>query len=109
MTISLCRREMRHVALHVDFSLLAVRWSWQGDYTEYPRAHPLGDSLNCASFACAIASLKHDDYAQSLVLHPLLKSAELRLKAEQLLFVLFPLQLRLIIISSQPARAHCQP
>src|SRR5262249_36733948 len=61
--------------------------------TEYSRAYPFGDGFDRASFAGAVAAFEHDDYSQSLMLHPLLECAELRLKAEQLFFVFFPLQL----------------
>src|SRR5262249_14513275 len=76
-------------------TLLAIGRSRKSHHTEYPRADPFSDGFDRSSLAGAVTSLEHDNDAQSLVLHPLLKYAELRLKPLQLFFVVLPLQLRL--------------
>src|SRR5262245_57520102 len=87
--------EVRQVALDVHLTLFAVGRSGKRHHTEYPRADALSDGFDRSSFAGAVTPLEHDNDAQSLVLHPLLECAELRLKPLQLFFVVLSLHLRL--------------
>src|SRR4029077_1130838 len=86
--------KMWDVTLEVHLSLFPIRRCGQRDDPKYTRAHPLGDRLDRATLAGRIAPLKHDDDAQSFMLHPILQPAELDLKLAQLLFVDLALQFR---------------
>src|SRR5262249_48695031 len=90
-----CRREVRQVALDVHLSFLAIGRSGKRHHTEYPRADPFRYSFDRSSLTGAVTPFEHDNDAQSLVLHPLLEYAELRLKPLQLFFVVLSLHLRL--------------
>src|SRR4029453_17112135 len=95
--------EVRHVALHVHLALLAVGWSRNARDPENSRADSLRDGFNRAPFARAITAFKHDDDTQSFVFYPVLKQAELRLKPEQLFFVIFSLPLLVLHIAAEAA------
>ena len=58
--------EMLHVPLQVHLRLLAVRWGRQRHDPEDARADALGDRLDRAALAGAVAPLEHDDDAQAL-------------------------------------------
>ena len=62
------------------------------DDPEHARADALGDRLDRAALAGAVASLEHDDDAQALVLDPVLQVAQLDLQLAQLLLVFLALQ-----------------
>ena len=59
-------REVLHVALHVELRLLPVGRGRQGDQPEDARADALRDRLDGPAFAGGVASLEHDDDAQTL-------------------------------------------
>ena len=68
---------MRQVALHVHLALLALGRRRQRDDAKHARAHALGDRLDRAALAGAVAALEHDADLESLVLHPLLQLDQL--------------------------------
>src|SRR5262249_25419485 len=78
------RRKMRHVALQVHLRLLAVGRRRQRDDAEHPRTDALGDGLDRAALAGAIAPLEHDAALEALVLDPLLELDELGVELAQL-------------------------
>src|SRR5262245_56704820 len=85
-----CSREVWQVALQVHLTVFAVGRSGERHQTEYPGADSFRDCFDRASLAGSVSALEHNNDAQSLVLHPFLQYAELRLKALQLFFVVFP-------------------
>jgi hypothetical protein len=83
------RREVLHVALHVHLRFFAIGRRRKRDDAEDPGAHTLGDRLDRAALAGAIASLEDDDDAQPFLFHVLLEMAEAHLQLLQRLLVLF--------------------
>ena len=81
-----------HVTLHVHLALFAVGWSGQRHETENARADPFRDRTNGSAFPSGVPTFKYDNDAQTLVLNPILKLAELFLKPAELLLIIFPLQ-----------------
>src|SRR5262249_14544758 len=76
-------RKVLDVALEIDLALLAVRRGWQRHHPESAGADAFRESLDGAALSGRIAAFKDDDDLQSLVLHPLLKLAQLSLKFTQ--------------------------
>ena len=64
------RRQVRDVALDVHLRLLALGRRRQRDDAEHARADALGDRLDRAALAGAVAAFEHDADLQSLVLAP---------------------------------------
>src|SRR6185369_15021040 len=60
------RREVRQVALDIHLALFTLGRSGQRDYAEHARAHALGDGLDRAALAGAVASFEHDADLESL-------------------------------------------
>ena len=81
------RRQVRQVALHVHLSLLAVGGRGQRNRPEDPRADALGDGLDRAALAGAVAALEDDADLQALVLDPLLQLDQLAVQLRELLGV----------------------
>jgi hypothetical protein len=80
-------REMGHIALQAKLRLLAVGRHGQRHHPEHARAHPLGDHLDHAAQASAVASLEHHDDAQTCVLDPFPQPTKLDLQVPQRLFI----------------------
>ena len=57
------RRDVIHVALHIDLRLSTIRWLWQGNHAKYPRTDPLGHGSNAAALARRVAPLEDDNNA----------------------------------------------
>ncbi|MNI97532.1 hypothetical protein D3C73_1561950 [compost metagenome] len=64
---------MLDVALGIHLALFPLGRCRQCDNTEHPRTDPLGDGLDGATFASAIASLEDNADFQTLGHHPLLQ------------------------------------
>ena len=84
---------MRQIALHVHLALLALGRRGQRDDAEHARADALGDRLDRAALAGAVAPLEDDADLQPLVLDPLLQLDELDVQPRELLVVVLALQL----------------
>src|SRR3954470_24480741 len=81
------RRKMREVALHIHLALLAIRGRRQGNDAKDARTDAFGDRSDGASLAGAVTSLEDNDHAHAIVLHPILKHAQLALKPAKFLLV----------------------
>jgi len=84
---------MRQISLNIHLRFLALGRGGQRDNAEHPRADSLGNRLDRASLAGAVAPLEHDADLQSLVLDPLLQLDQLDVQVEQLALVVFRLEL----------------
>ena len=80
-------RQVRQVALRVHLRLLALGRRGQRDHAKHPRAHALGDRLDRAALAGAVAPLEHDADLESLGHHPLLQLDQLDVQLLQLAVV----------------------
>jgi hypothetical protein len=76
--------EVRDVALHVHLGLLALGRRGQRHDPEDAGAHPLGDRLDRAALAGAVAALEDDADLRAGRLHPLLEGDELGVERAQL-------------------------
>ena len=85
---------MGDVPLDVHLRLLPLGRGGQGDDLEHPRAHPLGDPLDRASFPGGVPSLEHDADLGPGRLHPLLQGDQLAVQEPHLPLVLLALHLR---------------
>ena len=70
MTISPAGRKMPHVALHIHLRLFPLGRRGQRDDAEHPRADALGDRLDDAALAGAVAALEDDADLEALVRRP---------------------------------------
>ena len=84
---------MRHVALHVHLALLAVGRRRQRHHPEHARADALGDRLDGAALAGAVAPLEDDADLEALVHDPLLQLDQLDVQLGELLAVDFEIEL----------------
>src|ERR1051326_6647511 len=98
------RRQVRQIALDVHLALLAFGRRGQRDYAEHARAHALGDRLDAAALAGAVAALEDDADLEPLVLHPFLQLDELDMELLERLVVVLALQ-RLLGLRFAKARA----
>jgi len=76
-----------HVALHVHLRLLALGRRRQRDDTEDARADALGDRLDGAALAGAVAPLEDDEDLEPLGDHPFLQLDQLDVELGELPFV----------------------
>jgi hypothetical protein len=83
------RRKVADVALQVHLAFLAFGRCRQRDDTEDARTHPLGDRLDGAALAGAVAPFEDDADLEPLVHHPLLQLDQFHVEALELLFVSF--------------------
>src|SRR4051794_6396290 len=83
------RRKVGQVALHVHLALFAVRRRGKRNHAKYARTDALRDRPDSTALASPIASLKHQNYPQTLELHPILEPTQLDLKLPHFFFVLF--------------------
>ena len=86
-------RQVRQVALDVHLRLLALGRRGQRDDAEHARADALGDRLDRAALAGAVAPLEDDADLQALVHDPLLQLDELDMQPGQLALVVLAFQL----------------
>ena len=87
MTTSPAAGKCAHVALDIHLGLLALGRRRQRHHPEDARADPLGDRLDGAALARAVASLEDDADLESLVPDPLLQLDQLDMQLRQFLFV----------------------
>ena len=85
--------EVRHVALDVHLTLLAVGRGGERHQPEHARADALGDRLDGAPLAGGVPPFEEHHHAETFLLDPLLEMAELHLEPVQLLLVGLPLHL----------------
>ena len=78
------RRQVRHVALEVPLGALAVGRRRQRHDAGDARVEPLGDALDRAALAGAVAALEQHDDLRAGVLHPALQLDQLGLQPQQL-------------------------
>ena len=83
---------MAHVTLDVHLALLALGRRRQRHHAEDARTDPLGDGLDGAALAGAVAALEDDADLESLMTHPLLELDQLDMELRQFLRVLLRLQ-----------------
>ena len=95
---------MRQVALDVHLLFLALGRRGQGDDAKHARADALGDRLDRAALAGAVAAFEHDADLQPLVLHPPLELDQLDVQ---------PLELPVVVLALSfvfgPASAGAAP
>ena len=85
--------QVRQVALHVHLALLALGRRGQRDDAEHARAHALGDRLDGAALAGAVAAFEDDADLEPFVLDPLLQLDELDVQLLELLVVVLAAEL----------------
>src|SRR4029079_7757354 len=83
-------RQVRKIALYVHLGLLALGRRSERNDAEHPRAHPLGDRLDGAALAGAVAALEKDAHLQPLELDPLLQFDELDVELSHLPRIVLP-------------------
>jgi hypothetical protein len=76
--------QMGHVPLNIHLRFFALRRRRQRNHAEHARADALGDRLDRAAFACAVASLEDNADLHLLVLDPLLQLHQLDVQLLQL-------------------------
>ncbi len=105
---------MAHVALHIHLRFFPVRRRGQRDDAKHPRAGPLGDRLDDAALAGAVAALEHDADLEPLGDDPQLKLDQLGVRAGELALVnfvaeLFPRRRTILIVGlAAPALTFCR-
>src|SRR5262249_28776486 len=82
-------------ALDVHLALLPLAWRGQRDHAEHARTQPLGDRLDAAPLAGAVAALEHHADLEPLVLHPLLELDQLDVELLERLVVVLAFQILL--------------
>ena len=108
------RRKVRQIALHVHLGLLALGRRGERDDAKHPRAHPLGDRLDGAALAGAVAALEDDADLEPLELDPLLQLDELHVELFHLSRIVLPGDLalgrrRARLSRGPPWRHHFRP
>jgi hypothetical protein len=86
------RRQMRQITLHVHLRLLALGGRGQRDHAEDARAHALGDCLDRAALARAVAPFEYDADLRPRVDGPFLELHELDMQTRKLLLILLSAQ-----------------
>ncbi len=81
-------RQVRQVSLRIHLRFLALGRRRQRNHPEHARAHALGDRLDGAALAGAVAALEDDADLEALVLDPLLQLDQLDVKLPELPVVL---------------------
>src|SRR5580765_1949877 len=80
-------RQMRHEALEIPLRILAIRRFAGREDTRFARAHVLGEPLDGAILAGAVAPFDDNEYAPALRDQPALQFDELDLQRAQIVFV----------------------
>ena len=80
-----CGRQVRQIALYVHLGLLALGRRGERNDAKHPRTHPLGDRLDRAALAGAVAALEDDAHLEPLELDPLLQLDEFHMELFHLL------------------------
>ena len=93
MTISPAGGKMPHVALHIHLRLFALGRRGQRDDAKDARADPLGDRLDDAALAGAVAALEDDADLEALVDDPKLQLDQLGVQALEFFLVGFVAEL----------------
>ena len=95
------RRKVRHVALDIHLAFLALGRRRQRNHAEYAWTHALGDRLDRAALAGAVATFEHDADLEPLVDDPLLELDQLDVQPLELLLVILALELfGLLVVAS---------
>ena len=80
-------RQVRHETLKIPLRILAIRRFARREDTRFPRAHMLGQPLDGAILAGAVAAFDDDEHARALGDQPALQFDELDLQRAQIVLV----------------------
>ncbi|MDB6141668.1 MAG: hypothetical protein JWP80_712 [Pseudomonas sp.] len=86
--------QVRQVALQVHLALFPIRRRRQCHHPKDPRAHPLGERLDCPALASTVAPLKDNADLDAFVFDPLLQLDQFDMLLPQLIKVVFVFEFR---------------